>query len=915
MSLLKLVFGDLNEKEVKKISKRVDAIEALEPKYQAMDEETLKAQTQVLRDRLQNGETLDDILYDAFAVVREAAKRVLGLRAFKVQLLGGIVLHQGRIAEMKTGEGKTLVATFPVYLNALEGKGVHVVTVNDYLAQRDMAWMGKVYRYLGLTIGCVVHGVEGEERKNAYLADVTYGTNNEFGFDYLRDNMVMNQERLMQRPLNFGIVDEVDSILVDEARTPLIISGESAKSTDMYRVADMFAKTLNAEEDFVTDEKAKSINLTDGLVVDKYGQQEEGSENRNGVAKAEKYFGLDNLSDPKNMEYLHHINQAIRARFLMRRDVDYIVKDGEVIIVDEFTGRLMYGRRYSNGLHQAIEAKEGIEVRKESQTLATITLQNYFRMYKKLAGMTGTAKTEEEEFRHIYNMDVVVVPTNRPIQRQDLDDGIYKNLNGKFNAVIEDIEAKHSEGRPVLVGTISIETSEYIAGLLKKRGIRHEILNAKQHEREAEIVAQAGRLGAVTIATNMAGRGTDIMLGGNPEFMAKRELTKKGYDEFVVNSVTSPVLPDVPDIEEAKALYDELYAKFKITTDEESDKVKAAGGLHIIGTERHESRRIDNQLRGRAGRQGDPGSSQFYISFEDDLMRLFVSDRAKSIVESLGMEEDMQLENKMLSKAIENAQKKVEGRNFGIRKHVLQYDDVMNKQREIIYGERNRVLHGDNIKENIVSMIDKVIERAIPMYTDGYKYPEEWDLEGLFTYLAAIFLPKGDVVIDNIETMTVEKLHEILSEKAQELYAVKETEIGPERMREVERAILLRVVDMHWIDHIDAMDDLKQGIGLRAIGQQDPVIAYKMEGFEMFDEMIANIQQETIKALFHATLQTDTERKRVAVITGTSGGDQAQSGGKKPFKADKKVGRNDPCPCGSGKKYKKCHGMYPDANE
>ncbi|MDK2867146.1 MAG: preprotein translocase subunit SecA, partial [Clostridiales bacterium] len=880
MSLLKLVFGDLNEKEVKKISKRVDAIEALEPKYQAMDEQTLKAQTQVLKDRLQNGETLDDILYDAFAVVREAAKRVLGLRAFKVQLLGGIVLHQGRIAEMKTGEGKTLVATLPVYLNALEGKGVHVVTVNDYLAQRDMAWMGKVYRYLGLTVGCVVHGVEGEERKNAYLADVTYGTNNEFGFDYLRDNMVMNQERLMQRPLNFGIVDEVDSILVDEARTPLIISGESAKSTDMYRIADMFAKTLNAEEDFVTDEKAKTINLTDGLVVDKYGQQEEGSENRNGVAKAEKYFGLDNLSDPKNMEYLHHINQAIRARFLMRRDVDYIVKDGEVIIVDEFTGRLMYGRRYSNGLHQAIEAKEGIEVRKESQTLATITLQNYFRMYKKLAGMTGTAKTEEEEFRHIYNMDVVVVPTNRPIQRQDLDDGIYKNLKGKFNAVIADIEAKHSEGRPVLVGTISIETSEYIAGLLKKRGIRHEVLNAKQHEREAEIVAQAGRMGAVTIATNMAGRGTDIMLGGNPEFMAKHELIKKGYDEFVVNSVTSPVLPDVPDIEEAKALYDELYAKFKVTTDEESDKVKAAGGLHIIGTERHESRRIDNQLRGRAGRQGDPGSSQFYISFEDDLMRLFVSDRAKSIVESLGMEEDMQLENKMLSKAIENAQKKVEGRNFGIRKHVLQYDDVMNKQREIIYGERNRVLHGDNIKDNIVSMIDKVIERAIPMYTDGYKYPEEWDLEGLFTYLAAIFLPKGDVVIDNIETMTVEKLHEILSEKAHELYAVKETEIGPERMREVERAILLRVVDMHWIDHIDAMDDLKQGIGLRAIGQQDPVIAYKMEGFEMFDEMIANIQQETIKALFHATLQTDTERKRVAVITGTSGGDQSQSGGK-----------------------------------
>ena len=915
MSILKFVFGDLNEKEVKKLSKRVDAIEALEGKYSAMSDVELKSQTEILKGRLANGETLDDILSEAFAVVREAAKRVLGLRAFRVQLLGGIVLHQGRIAEMKTGEGKTLVATFPVYLNALEGKGVHVVTVNDYLAQRDMSWMGKVYRFLGMSVACVVHGVEGEDRKNAYLADITYGTNNEFGFDYLRDNMVMRQERLVQRPLNFAIVDEVDSILVDEARTPLIISGESAKSTDMYQIADMFAKTLKAGEDFVTDEKAKTINLTDGVVVDKFGIVEEGSETKNGVAKAERYFSIENLTDPKNMEYLHHINQAIRARFLMRRDVDYIVKDGEVIIVDEFTGRLMYGRRYSNGLHQAIEAKEGIEVRKESQTLATITLQNYFRMYKKLAGMTGTAKTEEEEFRHIYSMDVVVIPTNREIQRKDLDDAIYKNLKGKFNAVLKDIEEKHANGQPVLVGTISIETSEFIAQLLKRRGIKHEVLNAKQHEREAEIVAQAGRLGAVTIATNMAGRGTDIMLGGNPEFMAKHDLLKKGFDETIVHGVTSPVLNDSPEAQEAKALYDKLFETYKIMTDEESQKVKAAGGLHIIGTERHESRRIDNQLRGRAGRQGDPGSSQFYISFEDDLMRLFVSDRAKSIVETLGMDEDMELENKMLSKAIENAQKKVEGRNFGIRKHVLQYDDVMNKQREIIYGERNRVLHGDDIKENIVNMIEKVVERAIPLYTDGYKYPEEWDLEGLLSHLSSIYLPKGAIHFENVENLTIESLHQIITDKSKELYALKEAEINPDHMREVERAILLRVVDLHWIDHIDAMDDLKQGIGLRAFGQQDPVVAYKMEGFEMFDEMIANIQQETIKALFHATLQTDTDRKRVAVITGTSGGGSGEPQSSKPFKSDKKVGRNDPCPCGSGKKYKKCHGMNPDLNE
>lgn len=907
MSILKFIFGDINEKEVKKLDKMADLIESLEGKFEQMSDDALRQMTVQFKERLAKGETLDDILPEAFAVAREGGKRALGMRAYRVQLMGGIVLHQGRIAEMKTGEGKTLVATLPAYLNALSGEGVHIVTVNDYLAMRDKEWMGKIFEFLGLTVGCVVHGVEGEDRKAAYRADVTYGTNNEFGFDYLRDNMVMRQERLVQRPLNFAVVDEVDSILVDEARTPLIISGESAKSTDLYRIANLFAKTLNKEEDVKIDEKAKSIALTDGVVVDKFGEKEEGSESRNGVSKAERYFGIENLSDPQNIEISHHVNQAIRANFLMRRDVDYIVKDGEVIIVDEFTGRLMYGRRYSNGLHQAIEAKENIEVRKESQTLATITLQNYFRMYKKLSGMTGTAKTEEEEFRHIYNMDVVMMPTNKPIARLDLEDAIYKNLKGKFSAVIKDIQERHANGQPILVGTISIETSEFLSAMLKKMGIKHEVLNAKQHDREAEIVAQAGRFNAVTIATNMAGRGTDIVLGGNPEFLAKRDMLKKGYEEHIVNTVSSPIIGTDPEVLEAKPVYDELYKMHKVVTDDEAAKVKAAGGLHIIGTERHESRRIDNQLRGRAGRQGDPGSTQFYISFEDDLMRLFVSDRAKSIVDTLGFDEDMQLENKLLTKSIENAQKKVEGRNFGIRKHVLQYDDVMNKQREIIYGQRNKVLHGEDIRESVISMVEKVIDRSIPMFTEGYKYPEEWDLDGLLNHFTPLFLPAGSIVFTDIENLTLEKVKTIVFDKAKELYALKEAEITEERMREVERAILLRVVDLHWIDHIDAMDDLKQGIGLRAIGQQDPVIAYKMEGFEMFDEMISNIQEETVKALFHATLQTETERKNVARITNISGtGDQAVS--KKPFKTEGKIGRNDPCPCGSGKKYKKCHG-------
>jgi len=903
---MKTLFGDINAKEIKKIEKIVDKIESLEPLVQGYSDDVLSGQTAVLKERLSNGETLDDILPEALAVAREAGRRVLGMRAYRVQLIGAVVLHQGRIAEMKTGEGKTLVAPLAAYLNALTGEGVHIVTVNDYLAQRDKEWMGKIFEFLGMSVGCVVHGVEGEDRINAYKADVTYGTNNEFGFDYLRDNMAMRKERLVQRPLNFGIVDEVDSILIDEARTPLIISGESAKSTDMYRLANLFALTLNKDEDVKIDEKAKSISLTDGAVVDKFGDVEEGSEQKNGVTKAERHFGIENLSDPENIEYSHHINQAIRAQYLMKRDVDYIVKDGEVIIVDEFTGRLMYGRRYSNGLHQAIEAKENIEVRKESQTLATITIQNYFRMYKKISGMTGTAKTEEDEFRHIYNMDVLMIPTNKPIARLDLEDAIYKNLKGKFTSVIQDIEARHANGQPILVGTISIETSEFLSTLLKKSGIKHEILNAKQHEREAEIVAQAGRYKAVTIATNMAGRGTDIVLGGNPEFLAKRDMQRKGYSDYIIHHVSSPFVGNDPEVIEAKPIYDALFAEHKSVTDAEAIQVKEAGGLHIIGTERHESRRIDNQLRGRAGRQGDPGSTQFYISFEDDLMRLFVSDRAKSIVESLGFEEDMQLENKMLTKSIENAQKRVEGRNFSIRKHVLQYDDVINKQREIIYGQRNKVLHGENLREYVLSMIEKVIERAIPMFTEGYKYPEEWDLDGLLNYLHPIFLPQGAIVFRDIESLTKESLKEIIYSKAIELYEMKEQEIDPERMRDVERAVLLRIVDLHWIDHIDAMDDLKQGIGLRAVGQQDPVIAYKMEGFDMFEEMIANIQEETVKGLFHATLRTDTEHKRVAIITGTSGGDEQP--GAKTFKTDKKIGRNDPCPCGSGKKYKKCHG-------
>lgn len=889
MALMDIIMGNLNEREVKRMRKTADKVMELEPEIQSLTDDQLREKTQIFRDRLEKGETLEQLMVEAFAVVREASWRTLGMKHYPVQLIGGMTLHEGRISEMKTGEGKTLVATLPVYLNALSGKGVHVVTVNDYLAKRDKEWMGQIYEFLGMEVGCVIHGVEGAERKAAYRADITYGTNNEFGFDYLRDNMAIYFENRTQRELNYAIVDEVDSILVDEARTPLIISGEGAKSTNLYMMADSFVRGLRKDEDFVVDEKGNTVVLTD----------------ESGVTKAERFFKVENLSDPENMEISHHVNQALRARTMMRLDVDYVIKDGEIIIVDEFTGRLMFGRRYSNGLHQAIEAKEGLEVRKESQTLATITLQNYFRLYNKLAGMTGTAKTEEDEFKHIYGMDVVIIPTNRPITRKDLPDSVYKSLTGKFNNVIKQIVERHKTGQPMLVGTISIETSEYLGMLLKKQGVPHEVLNAKQHEREAEIVAQAGRFGSVTIATNMAGRGTDILLGGNPEFMAKKEMRKLGYNDEMLYHITGPLEPTDEELKAARDIYQGIYQEKKAITDADAEKVKAAGGLHIIGTERHESRRIDNQLRGRAGRQGDPGSSQFYLSFEDDLMRLFVSDRIKEMVEKLGMDDDMQIEAAILSKSIESAQKKVESRNFGIRKHVLQYDDVMNRQREIIYSERQKVLEGDNLKEDIAGMIESVIDDAIMRYTADSNFSEEWDIPKMLEHLHYVFLPREAIDGADLKDVTREVLKEKLLAIATAIYAAKEEEIGSERMRELERVLLLRVVDTKWIDHIDAMEQLKQGIGLRAIGQQDPVQAYQIEGFDMFNEMIKFIEEDTVRYLFHVTVETQATREVVAKETGTGGSDQPKA----PLKrSDQKVGRNDPCPCGSGLKYKKCHG-------
>ena len=896
MGLIKKIFGDSNSREIKRIEKIVDQIEAFEPSMQALSDEQLQGKTTEFKDRLASGETLDDILPEAFAVVREASLRVLGMRHFRVQLIGGVVLHQGRIAEMKTGEGKTLVATLPAYLNALTGKGVHIVTVNDYLAQRDSEWMGKIYKFLGLSVGLIIHDMKSSQRRENYGADITYGTNNEFGFDYLRDNMVIYKEEMVQRELSFAIVDEVDSILVDEARTPLIISGAGEKSTDMYHKADRFVVRLKDEIDFEMDEKANTINLTE-----------------EGVAKAEAYFKIDNLTqpDPDDAEAAqlpHHINQALKARFLMNRDRDYVVKDGQVIIVDEFTGRLMTGRRYSDGLHQAIEAKEGVNVRRESKTLATITFQNYFRMYKKLSGMTGTAKTEEDEFKTIYGLDVVVIPTNKEMIRQDNNDVIYLSLKGKFNAVVDEIVQRHSVGQPVLVGTVTIENSEILSTMLKRRGVPHEVLNAKFHEKEAEIVAQAGRYKAVTIATNMAGRGTDILLGGNPEFMAKKEMKKRGYSDEILSQVTGTQLTDDEDVIAARRVYSQLFKEFTVEAEKERQKVIELGGLHILGTERHESRRIDNQLRGRAGRQGDPGSSRFYISLEDDLMRLFGSERIQGIVERLGLEDDQAIEYGLLSKQIEQAQKRVEGNNFNIRKHVLQYDDVMNTQREVIYSQRRKVLEGENLRDSIMDMVSDVIDGSIELYIGELSHPEEWNIKGLLEHLERIFLPKDSVVISEGEVydLTKEELKEIVLKAAQEAYVLREQENGEDNMREAERVILLRVVDQKWMDHIDAMDQLRQGIGLRAYGQRDPVIEYKVEGYEMFEEMIRSIQEETVHILYNIKVQASVpKREKVAEPTSTSHGD---SGPKKPVVKGEKVGRNDPCPCGSGKKYKRCCG-------
>ena len=915
MGFMEKVFGDLNVKEVKRIEKIADKIEVFDEGMRALTNEALRAKTEEFRKRLEEGETLDDILPEAFAVCREAAVRSLGMKHFRVQLIGGIALHQGRIAEMKTGEGKTLVATLAAYLNALEGKGVHVVTVNDYLARRDMEWMGKLYTFLGLAVGCVVHGISNDERRAAYMADITYGTNNEFGFDYLRDNMVIYQKELMQRELNYAIIDEVDSILVDEARTPLIISGQGEKSTELYSLADRFVKGLKPGEDFTVDEKDKTVSITE-----------------DGVTKCEKFFNVENFSDPENMEKNHHVMQALKARNIMKRDVDYIIHEGEIVIVDEFTGRLMFGRRYSDGLHQAIEAKEGVSVRSESKTLATITLQNYFRMYQKLSGMTGTAKTEENEFRDIYNMDVVVIPTNMPITRQDLDDSIYANERGKFLAIADKIKEYHETGQPVLVGTISVERSEIISDMLKKRGIQHNVLNAKQHAREAEIVAEAGRLGSVTIATNMAGRGTDIILGGNPEFEAKREMRKNGVSEEDILFATSFVPSDDPEKIKVRETYHELFEQFKAERTPEQEKVRELGGLCIIGTERHESRRIDNQLRGRSGRQGDPGVTQFFISLEDELMRLFGGERMQGLVGRLGVNETDALEAGMLTRSIEGAQKKVEGRNFSIRKYVLQYDNVMNKQREVIYGERRKVLFGEDLREYVVNMAGELTDELVDQATVASKFAEEWDFDGLQTSLHKMFpalLPLKYSEQDILE-LTEEALKGEIHEKFEILYSDKENEITAERMRELERMILLRVVDNKWMDHIDAMDQLKSGIGLRALGQQDPAAAYANEGFDMFELMIQSIKEETVRFCCNVTVQTTTERKKIiaggverkdeftddgeADEGGSASADTPQRTAVPPrekkqetYKRDTaKVGRNDPCPCGSGKKYKNC---------
>ena len=910
MGLMTKLFGTRSQREIKKIQPMVDAILALEPQYKQMSEEELRGKTQAFKDRLEAGETLDQLLPEAFAAIREAADRVIGLRPYPVQLIGGIVLHQGRIAEMKTGEGKTLVAILPAYLNALTGRGVHIVTVNDYLAKYQSEWMGKVYRYMGLSVGLVIPGMPPAERRVAYAADITYCTNNELGFDYLRDNMAIYKQELVQRGHAFAIVDEVDSILIDEARTPLIISGKGEDSSQLYQMADKFVSTLRKQVfaktedkevqddydcDYFVDEKSRTVSLT-----------------AEGIAKAEKFFGVENLADAENTTLSHHINQAMKARGLMKKDIDYVVKDGEIIIVDEFTGRLMYGRRYNEGLHQAIEAKEGVTVASESKTLATVTFQNFFRLYDKLSGMTGTALTEQEEFEAIYNLDVVEIPTNRPVIRIDHPDVVYKTEAGKFRAIIEQVKQCHAKGQPVLVGTISIEKSEILSKMLKREGIPHNVLNAKYHEQEAQIVAQAGKLEAVTIATNMAGRGTDIMLGGNAEFLAKADLRKQGKAEELIAEADSFAETTDPEILAIRQEYNDLLAKYKTNIKEEAEKVRAAGGLFIIGTERHESRRIDNQLRGRSGRQGDPGESRFYLSLQDDLMRLFSSDRIMNMMDSLGLDEDTPIDAKILSGAVENAQKNVESRNFKARKNVLEYDDVMNTQREVIYAQRQKVLDGEDLRENILTMLRSLVDTnvATALSENGGSVNEE-ALKELAMQMEGIYFIRGTLESRKTQLLAMDQqtLADTIYDIALATYQAKETAYGDKLMRELERVVMLRVVDEYWMDNIDAMDDLKQGIGLRAYGQHDPVVAYKEEGYQMFESMIQSIKDETVRRMFLVRVQPQQEvkREKVAKETGAAGAADGSSVKKQPIRtAAKKVGPNDPCPCGSGKKYKKC---------
>ena len=917
MSFFSKLF-DPSAGEIKRLNKIVDKIDSFEEEHKALTDEQLRGKTVEFRERLKNGETLEDLLPEAYSVVREATCRVTGKRQFRVQMLGGIVLHQGRIAEMKTGEGKTLTATMPAYLNALSGEGVHVVTVNDYLAKFQGEDVGRIFRFLGMTVGVIVHDLTQEERKAAYACDVTYGTNNEMGFDYLRDNMVIYQKNMVQRGHHFAIVDEVDSILIDEARTPLIISGAGDKSTDLYEKADRFVCTLQRGEepeqdrweenplsdeelaamrkDYVIDEKKKTCNLSEA-----------------GVRKAERWFGVENLSDIANNELLHHINAALRAHALMKRDVDYVVQNDEVVIVDEFTGRLMVGRRYSDGLHQAIEAKEHVKVQRESKTLATVTFQNYFRMYSKLSGMTGTAKTEEEEFKGIYKLDVVQIPTNRPMIRKDMNDLVYRTQKGKFSQVIEEIERRHKTGQPILVGTVSVEVSEMLSKMLRMRGIEHVVLNAKYHAREAEIVAQAGHYGAVTIATNMAGRGTDILLGGNPEFLARRAMKQKGYEDNVIDEATGFNENVSEEVLAARVIYKQLYADFKKQTDAEHDRVIAVGGLHIIGTERHESRRIDNQLRGRAGRQGDPGSSQFFLSMQDDLMRLFGSERVSGLIEKMGLAEDEPIEAKMLTGQIENAQKRIEARNYEIRKNVLQYDDVMNEQRKEIYEQRKQVLEGRDMHETIVKMADKLIEEAVATYCGNGDEYADWDMEGLTQYLERLCIRIGFFKAheEAFKTVDKEELIAKLKQEARDFYALREKgfeliHIDP---RELERVVLLSCVDRRWMDHIDAMDQLRDGIGLRAYGNKNPITEYQIEGYDMFDEMVHFIREDTVRRMYQARINIPQQRKEVAEPKETNLEQAKAAGGPSgPKRVQKQVGRNDPCPCGSGKKYKNCCG-------